>query len=634
MGALVWVYWPALGGAELWDDGVMVTQNQALQSPRGLVEIWTRPGTTFQYYPLTYTSFWLEYRLWGNNLRGYRVVNLLLHLLGATLLWRVLRQLHLPASDWIAAAYALHPMQVESVAWVAERKNVLCGVLFWGCCLALTAAAQRDWSARWRGIALALFTGALLAKTAAVPLPLLLASWLWFRRELTPRAALTIVGPFALVAALAATWTTTIEHDVIGAAASGSGSEVERLLRGTLATCFYLARMTFPWPVCFVYPRLPAAGWGALAAIALGSGVVLLMRRARSGQPGWLAGTVVTLALLLPTLGFIRFAYLDYADVADRFVYLALAPWLALIAAVTAPVWRRLPAAAQGGVVVITLSGLALLSAQRTPLFGDPPALWRQTVRCNPAAWIARVELATAELRRGDAPTAVAELRRAVAAAPHVARVHHRLAVALASAGQPAEALSVFDTARHLAPDDPEIANDLANLLAEEGQATAALTLYDAALARTPHNTAILINQANLLRRLGRAGEAEQRYERALASAPDSAAAHNGVGSLRLDQGRFAEAAQAFATASRLAPRDADYRANWGLAQLRGGDAGAARATLAAALELDPRHAVACNLLGLAQLASGDLRAAQNTARRGRELGVALQPELERLLSR
>ena len=175
-------YIPAMQGGFVWDDDSYVTENQTLRSGAGLREIWLAPDSTPQYYPLVFSSFWLEYRLWELKPAGYHVVNVLLHAISALLLWRLLRDLQVPGAWLAAAVFALHPVHVESVAWVTERKNVLSAVFYLGSAFCLIryfglaeTQSPRGRSKKWSYAAcLLLFAGALLSKTVTASLPVAL----------------------------------------------------------------------------------------------------------------------------------------------------------------------------------------------------------------------------------------------------------------------------------------------------------------------------------------------------------------------------------------------------------------------------------------------------------------------------
>ena len=203
-------YLPALRDGFIWDDDFYVTENQALRSLEGLGRIWSRPGTTFQYYPLTFTSFWAEYHLWKLQPFGYHLVNVLLHALNAVLLWRVLRRLEVPGSWWAAALFAVHPVTVESVAWITERKNVLSCAFYLLAVLAYfrfrplageEGTRVRDW--RLYPLVLVLFLCALLSKTVACSLPAVLVLLVWWKTgQFARRDALELTPLFVLGAAL------------------------------------------------------------------------------------------------------------------------------------------------------------------------------------------------------------------------------------------------------------------------------------------------------------------------------------------------------------------------------------------------------------------------------------------------
>ena len=177
------VYIPAMQGGFIWDDDRYVTENPTLKSVEGLTQTWLKPSANPQYYPLVFTSFWLEYRLWGPNPTGYHVFNVLLHALNALLLWLLLNQLQVPGAWFAAMFFALHPVQVESVAWVSERKNVLSGLFYFGSAVCLFRFFGIDGEAEdqtkkwfWYVLGFVLFLAALLSKTVTSSLPAAMAT--------------------------------------------------------------------------------------------------------------------------------------------------------------------------------------------------------------------------------------------------------------------------------------------------------------------------------------------------------------------------------------------------------------------------------------------------------------------------
>ena len=211
-------YLPALRGQFVWDDDDYVVNNLLLHSLKGLSQIWFAPGTTPQYYPLSFTSFWVDYHLWKLNPLGYHLTNLLFQATNAILLWTLLRRLRVPGA-WLAAAiFAIHPVNVESVAWITERKNVLAGFFYLSSALAClqfwlpdlaaadgrtqrgpqtTAAGLGNWKFYW--LALLLYLCALLAKTATIALPVAVLLVVWWKRGKMGWRALFPLAPFLAV---------------------------------------------------------------------------------------------------------------------------------------------------------------------------------------------------------------------------------------------------------------------------------------------------------------------------------------------------------------------------------------------------------------------------------------------------
>ena len=199
-------YLPALRDGFIWDDDSYVTGNPTLRNLHGLYRIWFELGAVPQYYPLVHTTFWLEYHLWGLHPPGYHLINILLHAAAAVLLWQVLRGLQLPGA-WLAAAlFALHPIEVESVSWITERKNVLSAVFYFAAVLAYLrfaawavpeGANRRRW--RWYFLALLLFLAALLSKTVTCSLPAALLLVCWWKQGRVRWADVYPLLPFFVV---------------------------------------------------------------------------------------------------------------------------------------------------------------------------------------------------------------------------------------------------------------------------------------------------------------------------------------------------------------------------------------------------------------------------------------------------
>ena len=272
LAAVVLAYQPAWNAQPVWDDNGHITK-PALRSWEGLARIWTQPGATQQYYPLTHSLFWLEHRLWGDTPAGYHLVNILLHAALALLLLKVLRRLEAPGA-WLAAGlWALHPVQVESVAWISELKNTLSGVCYAGAALAYLRF-DRERKPMSYALALALFVAGLLAKTVVATLPaaLLLVLW-WKGKKLGWKKDLLPLAPFFLAGLSLGLFTTWMERTTIiaGDAALYHLSIIGRFLVAGRDFWFYLGKLAWPHPLIFIYPRWDmsaAVGWQFLFPLA------------------------------------------------------------------------------------------------------------------------------------------------------------------------------------------------------------------------------------------------------------------------------------------------------------------------------------------------------------------------------
>lgn len=477
-------YVPALRGDFIWDDAEYVRDNPLLKDAEGLRRIWAEPRALSQYYPLVYTSYWVEQHLWGLDTLGYHLVNVLLHTLGAGLLWFVLARLGVPGA-WLAAAlFVLHPVHVESVAWITERKNTLSLPLFLGSLAAYLRFSLREGFApagppgRPGGrpasgfylLSLLLFALALLSRTTTAVLPVVALIVLWWRKERLGARDVVPLLPFFALGAAFGLLTAWLEMRHVGAVgADWESSPVEKVLLAGRIVCFYPAKLLWPAGISFVYPRWEIDArvwWQYLFPAGAAAGVLALWgARCRIGK-GHLAAALFFLACLAPVLGFLKVYPMRFSYVADHFQYFAsIGPiaWAAALLAwlssgpIAAGRLRRF-AQGPGGALARRAGATALLALlwgltwRQSGTFRDPETLWRTTIRRNPSAWLAHANLAEILLVRGKAQEALEFTARAVALKPGDAGVQVMQGKALILSGRPGEAVPHLREALRLQP--------------------------------------------------------------------------------------------------------------------------------------------------------------------------------------
>ncbi len=566
VGLTAGAYVPAMSGGFIWDDDDYVQDNLALRSLAGLGQIWFQPGTTRQYYPLVHTTYWLEYRLWGLDPTGYHVVNVILHALSAVLVWRLLIRLKV-AGAWAAAAlFALHPVHVESVAWITERKNVLSGAFYLSAAWAYLRC-QEARSPRLYWAALFLFAAALLSKTVTCTLPAALLLVLWWKGQ-TPmrRTAVALVPFFALGVAMSGVTVWMEKHSVGAWGPEWDLSLVERGLIAGRALWFYAAKLLVPLELAFIYPRWKidaTAVWQYVyPAGALGVGALLWAFRERWGR-GVLTGALFFAGTLTPALGFFNFYPMLYSFVADHFQYLASLGLLALVAAGGHRTWTRLGRPAAGPVALaVALALCGLLTWQQGQVYADLETLWRDTLKKNAGAWIAHNNLANILKERGQLDQAIGHYRQALLLKPGSAQIHLNLADAHRARGEPAAAMRHYGRALNAEPDRVETYLKLGNALLGQNAVAEAIEHYGRALRLAPDLALAHSNLGAALAIQRRDAEAIEHYQRALQLNPDFAEAHNNLGRLLALRGQFAEAIDHYRRALQLKPTYRQARAN------------------------------------------------------------------------
>ena len=480
-------YGPAIRGEFVWDDALYLRDNPFIKATDGLQRFWLTTEFT-DYYALSNTSFWLEWRLWGKQPTGYHITNILLHALNALLLWRLLQQLKVRGAKWAGLAFALHPVNVMSVAWISERKNVL-SVLF----ALLTVLAYLRWQdlnlRRWYWGAVGFFMLALLSKTAVVMLPVGLLLIVGWRRGTIKQADwLSGIPFFALSLWMGAVTMWFEQHHGIRAEIVQTGSFLSRLAGAGCVVWFYLGKALWPIGLNVIYPRCEFAVGSAVALIplaVLGVVAAVLWRYRASWGRGPLLAFACFITLLFPVLGFFNIGFMGYSNVADHWQYLPLISVVALAGGAGAWAverWRGWPAL---GAIVLLLLGWG--TWQRAHVWQSELQLWGDTLQRNPAAWMAHNNLGNALLGAGHLDEAIVQYQSTIRLRPDYANAHYNLGIAYYQHGSPAAAGFEFREVVRLRPKSADAHNNLGATLVNLGETNQAIVEFQTAARLAPH---------------------------------------------------------------------------------------------------------------------------------------------------
>ncbi len=622
----------------IWDDDAHVTRPD-LRTLHGLGRIWLEPGATQQYYPLLHSAFWVEHRLWGDRPAPYHLLNIALHAGVGFLLYRLLRRLALPGALLAAAAFTLHPVAVESVAWVSEQKNTLSGALALGAALAYLRFDRGRRPGAYAA-ATVLFALALAAKTVTATLPaaLLVIFW-WQRGRITWKTDVRPLLPWFGLAAAAGITTAWVEHTYIGATGTAFRlSAVDRGLIAGRALWFYLGKIVWPHPLIFMYPHWTIAADAVWQyAFPVGALGVLAMAFGLSGRSrGPLAATLLFAGTLFPALGFINVYPFIYSYVADHFQYLASAVVIAAVAATFTVAVRRLGQTARRAataVAILAVVGLGLVSAHQARAYVNAEVLWQDTLAKNPQCWMAYQnlggvylkadqpelalpqferalalkpddtealnELGVAELRAGRLEAAVGHLRQALALAPRNSETHLNLGVALLQKGRPESAVE-FARALELDPRSVGALKNLALAAERVNRWPEAVSYFQRAADVEPDDADTRAALGAALLNTGDLRGAERELRASLAIRDGSAAAHFNLGAVLAHEEKVDAAEAEFQQAVALDPQLEPALANLANTRMRKGDAAGAVTYLERALAVDPVNAALRNNLGIA----------------------------------
>ena len=594
-------YIPALSGEFVWDDDVFADET-GIHDWAGLLKIWLTPSAITlegHYWPLVYTSFWLEHKLWGLEPAGYHASNLLLHFINTLLLWRLLGRLAAPGAFLVAAVFAAHPMHVDSVAWIIERKDLLSALFYLIAALAWLRFTDSRRPVLY-ALALALYVAALLSKSVAVTLPAALLILHWYRDGRVGRNDLLLLIPFFAVGA----GITAADLSYYGGREQLDldYSLLERALIASRALWFYAAKLAWPAELAIIYPRWEVDvgdpwAWAFLVGAAALAAFLWIGRR-RIGR-GPIAGALYFAVTLSPTLGFVDFGFMQFSFVADRFQYLAGIGVLAVLVGAATRVAEKLPRGPRmgawgAGALIVGLLGA--LTWRQAGAYQDDVTFFEHIVAHNPAARHAHrnlsialfeeerfeeslaairvaVELgvgraaslghmASVERELGQLESAAEHLRAAIEAKPNDADLLLQFAELRQEQQRQEEANDLLNQVRGLRPGGPKTLNRLAEGFLNSGRYEEALEIYRAGLEIDAGFAPMRAGMGAALFELRRYEEALGAMERALVLDPDlhnAGALHAVMGRAARELGQLDSAAAHLQRAIESEPDDTEH---------------------------------------------------------------------------
>ncbi len=621
-------YLPALHAGFIWDDDGHITRAD-LRDLSGLLRIWFEFGATQQYYPVLHSAFWLEHLVWGDSPLGYHLLNVLLHASAACLFCTLLRRLAVPGAALAALLFALHPVCVESVAWVSEQKNTLSLVFYLCAALAYLRFAERRRGSVYL-FATGLFVLALLTKTvtASLPAALLVVFW-WQRGRLEWKRDVRPLLPWFVLGAASGLVTAHFERELIGA--QGQDFDlglVQRCLLAGRVFWFYLGKLIWPADLIFIYPRwtVDASVWWQwlflTAAIIMLAGLVWWQRRQRSP----LAAALLFTGSLFPVLGFVNVFPFLYSYVADHFQYLASLSVFALAGAGLMKASERLPRwgrTAAGGAL---LALLASLSWAQSGTYRDNLTLYQSILARNPVCWMAHNNLATILIETGRMEEAIPHLEQTLNLHPDYVLAENNLGYALTRLNRLQAAIPHLEKAVRLEPRFFQAHNNLGTALMAADRLPESMAEFEQAIKHHPQYPEAEHNLGLALARLDRTGEAIPHFERAVRLKPDYAEAEESWAIALMLGNRFPEAVVHFEKAVALDPESPERHSTYGRALVQARRYPEAIGQYEAAVRLNPENAESQMNLALGLRQAGRLQEAAEHYQQA----IRLDPELAR----
>jgi tetratricopeptide (TPR) repeat protein len=581
--AILIAYLPSLSGAFIWDDDKLLAENELVKTSDGLYRFWCSTNA-IDYWPITNSTFWIEWRLWDMNPAGYHAANLILHIIEALLVWIILRKLSFPGAYLAALIFAVHPVNVESVAWIASRKNLMAMLFFllsilWYIKANMPTASVGMAPARshggpwerektfssfilhpssfhfWYWLSLTAFLFAMLSKGSVAVLPVLLLWIIWWLRPLKWRD-FAWISPFFLLAGILTKvnlWSQVRDTATV----FRSADFVERLLGAAGTVWFYLYKAILPLDLAPVYRQwhIQASDlrwWLPLLAV-LGITVVFWRYRGGWSRPFLFAWGFFCVALF-PVMGFTDVGFMRYSLVADRYQHIAIIGVISLATAGLFAWQRRERRKECWATAVLAVGILAFLTWGQSGIYLNLITFNQTALEKNPDFWLGHYNLGVALEKAGRPLEAAKQYEQTIRLEPNNPDAHTNLAAILIHEGRLQEAFDHLNLALRVNPDYPETQNNLGLALVLDHRPQEAIEHFRQALRLKPDFFEAHVNFGNALFDTGRFQEAIGQYEQTIKLKPDHADVHYDLGVALIQAGRLQEAIDHFEQALRLRP--------------------------------------------------------------------------------
>lgn len=564
----LWVFWPALHGGWLWDDDGLIQNNRLIHDPSGFWKIWFEPSRLIDFFPLTVTVEWLEWHLWQSETFGYHLTNVVLHLTSSLLVWHLLSKFGLRLAWLGGLIFAIHPVVVESVAWMAELKNTL-SMPFFLLAMCVWIDYENEGKRRDYFLTLGLFAVAMLAKTTMVMFPAVILLYAWWKRSHIGWKDLKASAPFFAVSLGLGLVTIRFLHSHAIERPNVSMEGIfSTLALGAQSMAFYFTKFFLPIGLMPMYPKWvidPPTLIQFLPWLILGVALGWLWTKRMTWGRHALLGLGFFLIMLIPFIGFVPGSYMEFTWVMDHLLYIPIVGLIGLVVAGMEQMSGQLPVVIRsvGAVMVVGVIGLlAWGSRDYAKLYIDQQTLWTYTIQHNPGAWVAYNNLGFVLFESGRNAEAMDLYAKALKLYPDYEMAHYNMGNALVMSGQDRydEAMLQYEQVLKLNPNNANVHNNLGNIYARQGRISEAIDQFQQASKNNPYDIAAHGNLGNLYGQQRRLPAAIEQFEEALKIDSNDAPSHYSLGCAFAIMGRTSEAIEQYQLVLKINPENAQAR--------------------------------------------------------------------------